>query len=186
MSYDIFKQNMIRYMGNQGGIKSHTDWAKSFTLEYDSLIRRGYQTINQVSIQKGNIDLMEIQVSLACNIALQKQKGLHDVINDIGKGMTGYWTGAILNQFPTPTIPAVGSFQNISTTSAMVSDPGKFPDLGDQYPTTDTGQFLDSLISGIRIHLTTVKGIYNTVSLYPGVPILVAPGFLQWTGYTIP
>ena len=187
MSFAIFKTNMSLYMGNQSGIKKLEDFGKKLTNEYDMAVRRGYQTVNNVSVQKPNKDLMETMVNLAGFMALQKQSGLHDIINNIGKGVEMYWLGATLYQFPTPIIPATGAYQNIMTTSAMVTDPGEFPDLGNQYPTDDTDQFLDMLIMGMNIHLLTIKGMYNTLSLYPGFPqVPPAPGIVQWTGYTIP
>ena len=187
MSFEIFKTNMLLYMQNQSGIKKLEDFGTKLTNEYDMAVRRGYQTINNVSVQKPNKDLMETMVNLAGFMALQKQSGLHDIINQIGKGVEMYWIGATLYHFPTPIIPATGAYQNIMTTSAMVTDPGEFPDLGQQYPTNDSGQFLDMLIMGMTIHLLTIKGMYNTISLYPGFPqVPPAPGIVQWTGYTIP
>jgi len=173
-------------MNNQQGINSYQDYAKKLVTEYDMLIKRGFQIINNVSIQKGNTDLMESQIILAHTLALQKKNGLYTIINGIGNGIIGYWTGATLNTFPTPVIPAVGSFQNISTTSALVTNPGKFPNMGTQTPITDSEIYLDQLIAGITLHLTTIEGMYNTISLYPSVPPAIAPGFLEWTAYTIP
>ena len=186
MSFDIFKKNMTSYMQNQEGVTTYQDFAKKLTMEYDMCVRRGYQTINSVIIQKANTEMMETMVVIACSIALQKQKGLHGVINDIGKGVVGYWTGATLNSFPAPIIPAIGSFLNIATVSAMVTNPGKFPEMGMQYPTMNIGVFLDALIMGMTMHLTTISGMYMTLSMYPGVPTTIAPGMLPWTGYTIP
>jgi putative chitinase len=186
MSFDIFKKNMTSYMQNQKGVTTYQDFAKKLTMEYDMCVRRGYQTINSVIIQKANTEMMETMVVIACSIALQKQKGLHGVINDIGKGVVGYWTGATLNNFPAPIIPAIGSFLNITSVSAMVTDPGKFPEMGMQYPTMDVGVFLDALIMGMTMHLTTISGMYMTLSMYPGVPTTISPGMLPWTGYTIP
>jgi hypothetical protein len=42
----------------------------------------------------------------------------------MGPGVIAYWTGAQLNQYPIPKIPAVGSTQNISVTSNVVINPG--------------------------------------------------------------
>ena len=187
MSLQVFKTNMLLYMQNQDGVKSKEEFAKKLTNEYDMLIRRGYQVINQVSIQKPNKELMETMVNLAGTVALQKQSGLHDIINQIGKGIKMYWLGATLYQFPVPIIPAVGAFQNIMTTSAMVTNPGEFPDMAQQYPTTDSAQFIDMLVLGIQIHLLSIEGMYNTISMYPGFPqVPPAPGIVQWKGYTIP
>ena len=187
MSFGIFKQNMLTYMSNQRGIESYQDFAKRFTLEYDGLVRRGYQLINKVTVLQTNTDLMENIMNLSLLVALQKQKGTHDIINQIGKAITGYWIGATLNNFPVPIIPATGTFQNIQTTSAVVVKPGDFPDMGVQYPTDSIESFLDLLIIGMKTHLLTLEGVYNTISLYPGFPIIPpAPAILQWVGYEIP
>ncbi len=187
MSWEIFKKSMSLYMGNQSGISQYQDWGKKFTSEYDMAMRRGYQTINNVSIQKGNKDLMETMINLAALVALQKKEGQHDIINQLGKGIKMYWIGATLYQFPTPVIPATGAYQNILTTSSLVTKPGDFPDFKNQYPTNDTDQFLDMLIMAMNIHLFSIEGIYNTVSLYPGFPqVPPAPGIVQWVGYTVP
>jgi len=187
MSWEVFKTNMSLYMGNQKGISTYQDWGKKFTMEYDMAMRRGFQTINQVSIQKANTDLMETMINLAGLVALQKRDGQHDIINQLGKGIKMYWLGATLYSFPIPVIPAVGSYQNIITTSALVTKPGEFPDFKNQFPTNDTDQFLDLLIMAMNIHLFSIEGIYNTVSLYPGFPqVPPAPGIVQWVGYTVP
>lgn len=187
MSFTVFKQNMLAYMSNQPAINSYEDWGRFFTTQYDLLIRRGFQVINQVPIKTGNKELMEQMVNLAALGALQVREGQHDIINNIGKGIVGYWTGATLMEFPAPVIPAVGSVSNIATTSALVTNPGKFPEMGVQFPTNNIGSFLDQLITAIRIHLLSVEGIYQTVSIYPSVPTMtIAPGFLQWTGFEIP
>ena len=186
MSLEVFKRNMLNYMEYQPGVKSIEDFAKYFTLQYDMLIRRSYQTMNQVMIQESNTDLMEKMMILAGQMALQKQEGLYDIINRYGKAIKMYWLGATLYQFPVPIIPAVGSYQNIFTTSAYVTNPGEFPDMREQFPTNNSKSFIDILSLAIQIHLLTVEGIYNTVSLYPGFPTVPpAPGFLPWKGFTI-
>ena len=187
MSFVIFKQNMLSYMSNQRGINSHQDFAKTFVLEYDGAIRRGYQIVNKVSVLKTNTELMETLLNLSLLVALQKQKGLHDIINQFGNAITGYWIGTTLNNYPVPIIPATGAFQNIQTTSASVTKPGEFPDMKQQYPTDNIEIFLDMLILAMKTHLFTIEGVYNTISLYPGFPAVPpAPGILQWTGYEVP
>jgi len=187
MSFDIFKKNMLAYMGNQSAIESHLDFSKKLTMEYDICMRRGFQIGNSVSVAKANTEMMETQVGLAGTIALQKQKGLHHIINDIGKGVVGYWSGATLNLLPVPIIPAFGAYLNIATNQAMVSKPGDFPDMKNQSPVTNSGQFLDLLIVAMTIHLTTIEGFYFTTSLYPGFPTVPpAPGVVSWVGYNVP
>jgi uncharacterized protein YcbK (DUF882 family) len=174
-------------MSNQRAIQSYEDFAKRFTLEYDGAIRRGYQIVNKVSVMKPNTEMMENMMNLALLIALQKQSGLHDIINQFGVAIEGYWLGATLNNFPVPIIPSTGAFQNIQTTSAVVTKPGEFPDMREQFPTDNIESFLDLLVVAMQIHLFTIEGVYNTISMYPGFPsVPPAPGILQWVGYEVP
>ena len=121
MSFQIFKQSMLSYMSNQESIESYNDFAAKITKEYDMCIKRGLQTINQIPIQKGNNNLMETLVKVACATALGKKSGLHTFGDDIGKAVVGYWTGAVLVTGIPPVIPAdFKSLANITSTSAPV------------------------------------------------------------------
>jgi putative chitinase len=51
-------------------------------------------------------------------------------------------------------------------------------------PTDNSEFFLDQLIGSIQSHLPTIKGIYITTSLYPG--LIPGPGIVFWNGYSIP
>jgi hypothetical protein len=186
MSWKIFKNNMSLYMKNQGGIKSSDDFAKKLTNEYDMCVRRGLQTANQVPIMTPNKQLMLTLVKIACKISLSKKSGLHTFIDDIGKGVLGYWTGATLSNTP-PIIPAMGAFQNLYTITGFTTVPGTWAPVGPLTPTDDTNLFLDRLVASLQIHSTTIQGMYITISLYPGFPLTPpAPGVLMWTGWTIP
>ena len=187
MSFPVFKQNMLLFMQNQEAISSYGDFAKKLTIEYDMTIRRGFQTVNNVPVLKSNTELVETMVNLACSSELQKKSGTSDIINKIGKAIVSYWTGCTLNNFPTPIVPATGAVQNISTTSALVLNPGQFPNITPVTPTLDSGLFLDMLIAGMQIHLTTLSGVYNTISIYPGAPTPPpAPGIVTWNTFTVP
>jgi putative chitinase len=52
-------------------------------------------------------------------------------------------------------------------------------------PNKNTEIIVNDFISTATVHLTTISGIANTISLYPpiGTP---GPGVLPWTGYNIP
>lgn len=53
-------------------------------------------------------------------------------------------------------------------------------------PTNNTSAIIDDFINYATQHLTTVSGVINTISLYPGVPTPVpGPGVISWTGYTV-
>jgi hypothetical protein len=187
MSLQTFKANMLRYMQNQEGIESSDDFAAKLTSEYDLCIKRGFQTINNIPLQKGNTQSMESLAKIACQISLTVQEGNHTFIDDLGKAIVMYWTGATLVTGIPPIIPAVGAISNITTTAASVTKPGQWSAIGPTSPIDDTNIFLDTLLAGIQSHLPTVEFLYSTISMYPSVPApIVAPGILQSTGYTIP
>ena len=187
MSFAIFKQNMLSYMQNQGSIDSYNDFATKLTTEYDMAVRSGFQTINNIPLAKDNKKLMESMVKLACATSLTKTEGKHNFIDDIGKGVIGYWTGATLVTGIPPIIPATGAVQTLTSFSAFVTNPGTFPKVGLLIPTDDSSVFLDRLIQAMQQHITTIQGMYITLSMYPGFPLIPpAPGIRTFTGFTIP
>lgn len=186
MSFSLFKSNMAAYMSNPEGIISYAQFAKKLTDEYDMCIRRGLQTTNNIPIQKTNKPGMLTMVTIACQRAFSVREGRHTFIDDIGKGCVLYWTGGALVTGIPPIIPATGAVTNISTTSASVTNPGTWSPVGPEFPTNDVNEFLDKLISAMKNHITTVSGLYITISLYPGFPIVPpAPGIRTWKGWTI-
>jgi len=187
MSLQAFKANMLRYMSNQDGIGSSDEFASKLTNEYDILIRSGFQTINNVPLQSGNKQGMESLLKLACTKASTIQSGQHNFVDDVGLGIVNYWLGASLMIGIPPIIPAIGSIQNITTTSASVINPGQWTPIGTTPPNLDSNIILSQLIAGIQSHLPKIQFLYNTVSLYPSVPVPTpAPGILQSTGFTVP
>jgi hypothetical protein len=191
MSWNIFKSQMIPYMQNPDGVNSKEDFAKTFCNAYDSTMKLGTLTVQGISgklpISKGNKQLMEKLMISACSNALTKEEpGKHTFLQDVGKAIQAYWSTAQLVSIP-PLPPAVGSFQNISLTSGLVSNPGKWPNTPPEQPTDSVDTFINSFVSYATIHLTTVEFVCNTVSLYPGFPTTPPlPGVLQTKGYTIP
>lgn len=125
MSWEIFKQNVLRVMSRPESIRDIDTVARTFAREYDLAVRRGGDTINKVSIKKGNTELME-QLFKAALVKGLNSKEPYDLVGEMGKGVIAYWTGAIMNEFPIPLIPAIGSIQNIGVTSNTVTNPGQW------------------------------------------------------------
>jgi hypothetical protein len=125
MSWDIFKQNILNIANNPNGIPDIDTVARAYALEYDAAIKRGHDILNNISVKKGNVDVMQ---SLFKSALLQGQSSTvpFDLVGEMGKGVLEYWQGAILNEFPQPIIPAVGSTLNIATTSAICNNSGKW------------------------------------------------------------
>lgn len=93
MSYDIFKQNMLSFMRNQPNIASREQFAKKIVDEYDALIKRGFDTLNGITLQQGNKQLMYDTLLGVLNTAFQQSSGEHAIITNMGKAFQAYWTG---------------------------------------------------------------------------------------------
>lgn len=103
MSYDIFKQNMLVFMRNQPNIAFKEQFAKKLVQEYDALIKRGFDTVNGITLQEGNTALMEQVLNGVLNTAFQQSSGEHAIITNMGKAFQAYWTpisggGSLLQQ----------------------------------------------------------------------------------------
>ena len=191
MSFQVFKTNMSLWMQSPdklatGNAESYEDFADKLTKEYDLAAKSGFQTINLVRISKGNTELMKSLIIVACLKSLSVQSGRHTFVDDIGKAVVGYWTGAQLQSGLPPIIPAVGAIRNISTVYAFCTSPGTWSPFGPTDPTDDSETFLDILISSMQIHLTTLQFIYFTLSIYPGPAVPPFPGILPAISYHIP
>jgi len=125
MSWQIFKDNIVRMSDNPDAIPDIDTVAKTYAREYDAAIKRGKDTIEGVSLQKGNVEIMEALFKAAL------QKGLtstepYDLVGEMGKGVIAYWGGAIMNNFPNPKTLPPGAVSNISVTSNVVMGPGNW------------------------------------------------------------
>lgn len=184
MSWQSFKNELKPYLDNPSSAKDITEFAKAFTNAYDNAIKQGGDLINRVSIQTGNKRNLELFTVLALVKGVLDTTGNFNLLNELGTAVEMYWTGATLNQFPIPPIPAPGSTSNISVQENRVVNPGKWPNVPFVIPTTKTETFLNSFILAATIHLFGVSGIVRTTSLYPpnGTP---NNGFLNWNIYLL-
>ena len=179
---------MLLYMNNPLAINTPAQYAVKFVTEYDSCMRRGGVMIGKEPVMAGNIPLMTTLMNLSHMTALTATTPSgHAFIKDIGNAVKGYWTGATLVPFPTYPIPAPGSIQNLFMQSGMVTNPGTWPSVPFEIPTTSCLTFLSAFAMFAKIHLFTVQGMFMTTSLYPSAPSPIpAPGVVNWQAYNIP
>ena len=143
MSWTLFKVNMLLYMNNPLAINTPAQYAVKFVTEYDSCMRRGGVMIGKEPVMMGNIPLMTTLMNLSHMTALTATTPSgHAFIKDIGNAVKGYWTGATIVPFPTYPIPAPGSIQNLFMQSGMVTNPGTWPSVPFEIPTTSCLTFL--------------------------------------------
>jgi len=187
MGWGIFKQNMKIYMEQEGGAPSQADFAKKLTSEYDSCVKSfGTQNPNLSKIQKGNTSMMESLVKVCLAEGFQKQKGSFPWIKKLGPAVKGYWTGLTL-QGPPPPPPAPGSVANIQFVSGNCTNPGQWQSDFPTPPNLNVMIFINLFVTAATLHLSTVSGIINTISLYPAGPSVVpGPGVIVWSTFTVP
>jgi len=123
MSWEIFKQNILRMSNNPSGIPDIDTVARTYAREYDAAVRRGFDTMNKATLKTGNVQVMELFFKLALQKGLTSREP-YDLVGEMGKGVIAYWQGATLNEFPIPLIPAPGAVANVGVNSNIVTNPG--------------------------------------------------------------
>lgn len=188
MSWSIFKLNVLRVMKNQSSIDSFDTVASVFAKEYDAAVKRGKDFINFESVQRGNTQIMETLFKVALLKGLSTPPGGNfSLPNEFGNGVKAYWAGAQMTPFPIPLIPAPGSIQNIQVVQNIVTTPGTWPKYPPLKPAKQVETIVDQFILAAIVHLFTIGGLIQTVSIYPAAPSPIpGPGVISWKGYLVP
>jgi len=180
MSWSIFKSQLLVGMQSYSYGNDINQFVKQFTASYDLAIRTGGDTINRVSVIKGNTVLME--TTLLSIIQQTQLSNNRTLLDSIGPAVISYWVGVEFSKIP-PLIPAIGAISNITTLNGLVISTGKWPPLP-VLPNANSNTFLDAFINSANIHLSTLSGIFTVLAQYPP-PAPPAPAILNWTGYKV-
>jgi hypothetical protein len=123
MSWQKFKDNIQKVANDPGSILDTDTVAKLYAEEYDACMKRGGDTTNRVAIAQGNVELMRKFFKAALDKGLTSKQP-YDLVGEMGKGVIAYWSGAIMNNYPTPIQPALGAIANVSTIDNKIINPG--------------------------------------------------------------
>lgn len=187
MSWELFKANVSFRLNNPKSIESIDDVASLYATQYDLAIKRGFDSVNFIPLSVGNKAGMESLFKLALFQGSKTNSPSFSLINEFGKGILAYWTGATMSALPIPVIPAPGSTSNLAVISNNVVNPGVWSPQPPIPPNNNTSLMLNQFVITATLHLTTISGVITTTSLYPAVPAPIpGPGVIPWTGYTIP
>jgi hypothetical protein len=91
MSWEIFKQNIVRISNRPGSIPDIDTVARAYAVEYDAAIKRGFDTLNNIAIQQGDVATMERLFKIALQKGLSST-GPYDLVGEMGKGVIAYWS----------------------------------------------------------------------------------------------
>ena len=122
MSWEIFKQNVLRVANNPQSINDIDIVAKTYATEYDNAVKRGGDTVNGIPIEIGNVEIMEQIFKSALQKGLSSTEP-YDLVGEMGKGVVAYWAGATMRP-DIPEIPAIGASQNTGVIRNIVINPG--------------------------------------------------------------
>ena len=189
MSWGLFKRNILRKTNpNTNPSLTVNEVATIWAEEYDAAVKRGKDFINFESIQRGNLDIMKTLFRVALLKGLATPPGQNfSLPNEFGNGVKAYWAGAQMNPFPIPIIPAPGTIQNLQVTSNIVSNVGVWPMYPPLKPARKQEIMVSMFILAAIVHLFSIGGFIQTVSLYPSAPSPIpGPAIIPWTGYLIP
>jgi hypothetical protein len=163
-------------------VRDNSSFAKDLVNNYDKAVRGGKTIIGGMPVMLGNKPLMLL--TLLSIMQAQSVSKSGDLLRDIGPAVQAYWTPGLLTVLQTPTIPCIGTIQNIQTIIGLNVTPGiwtpiQIPSMGSIDP------FLLNFIASASLHLLTLTGIITCLAQYPP-PAPPAPGVLPWIGYFVP
>ena len=123
MSWEIFKQNILRVANSPEGISDINVIAELYAKEYDSAVKRGFDRQHSIPLINGNVEVMKQLFAAAL------QKGVnsptpYDLVGEMGAGVKAYWSGATMATAPLPITPAFQATVNLSVTQNIVTNPG--------------------------------------------------------------
>ena len=123
MSWETFKQNILRVANSPEGISDINVIAELYAKEYDAAVKRGFDKQHKIPLVNGNVEMMK-QLFVS---ALQKGVNSptpYDLVGEMGAGVKAYWAGAVMATSPLPITPAIQATVNLSVTQNIVTNPG--------------------------------------------------------------
>ena len=179
MAWSTFKSIMLPAMQGYTFGNSSDNFAKQLATAYDISMKTGHTIVTNIPLMTGNKAGMESMLINLLNTT--KMSRTTSLLQVIGPAVIMYWTGAQLTLIP-PLIPCPGSIVNVTAVAAPVLSPGVWTPIVVP-PNNNPQTFINAFCIAATTHLTTVSGLHNCISNYPGVPVTPGPGVLPWTGY---
>jgi hypothetical protein len=123
MSWEIFKQNILRVANNPEGISDISVIAELYAKEYDAAVKRGFDKQHKIPLVSGNVEIMKQLFASALQKGVNSSQP-YDLVGEMGEGVKAYWAGAIMATTPLPITPAIQATSNVSVTQNIVTNPG--------------------------------------------------------------
>ena len=93
MSWALFKSNILRRTNPSVLENSIDDIANIWATEYDSAVKRGNDLVNFISVQNGNVSVMESLFRIALIQGQNTPVSTFSLVTQFGNGVISYWAG---------------------------------------------------------------------------------------------
>ena len=124
MSWQQFKDNVLRQVSD--GVTDTDTVANIYATEYDNAIKSGADTINKLSVEQGNVNMMKQLFKAALDKGLDSTEP-YDLIGEMGKGVQAYWAGTIMKTGPAiPITLPPSATANLKAVTNIVSNVGEW------------------------------------------------------------
>ena len=125
MSWQDFKQTILRVANNPESIPDRNTVAKLYANAYDTAIKNGGDTNHKTRLIKGNVESMRVAFLAALEKGVTTY-GPYDLVAQMGDGVKAYWTNATMDTLPTPIELPNGAIANINILGNKITDVGKW------------------------------------------------------------
>lgn len=125
MSWQTFKETILRVANNPESIPDRNTVAKLYADAYDTAIKNGGDSRHKIPLKSGNVELMRQGFLSALEKGVTTQ-GPYDLVAQMGNGVKDYWNNAIMSKLPTPTDLPEGVVSNINVLDNKIIDKGKW------------------------------------------------------------
>ena len=125
MSWQTFKETILRVANNPESIPDRNTVAKLYANAYDTAIKNGGDTQNQTRLISGNVESMR-EIFLAALEKGVRTQGPYDLVAQMGDGVKAYWANAKMDLFPIPTNLPKGAVANIKIEQNDIIEVGEW------------------------------------------------------------
>jgi hypothetical protein len=125
MSWEVFKQTILRVANNPESIPDRNTVAKLYADAYDTAIKNGGDTRNGTRLISGNVQSMQ-NIFLAALEKGVRTQGPYDLVAQMGDGVKAYWANATMDLFPIPKQLPKGALSNIKIEENSIIDVGRW------------------------------------------------------------
>jgi hypothetical protein len=123
MSWETFKETILRVANNPESIPDRNTVAKLYANAYDTAIKNGGIKNHNIPLKKGNVESMRVAFLAALEKGVTTH-GPYDLVAQMGDGVKSYWANAIMEKAPIPIELPKGASANLGVLENNINEVG--------------------------------------------------------------